>query len=280
MENISLDKIVKNMYNNHVTSIRNKNIELEREFFSADSSIPISEIMQGASFDDHFTIYKMAVKNGDENEISQIFMILKEYFLFSYGHDMIFKRKLEADMFISVPIDDLIYPKLLENVKEKYNDISVMQENPNFKDNIDDINGLIFTYMDLQSLLYLLYCNDFQFPNGWEDLYITTHENIIAILNKSGMTIGDFLHALIDFKCNIMTEILSEIEDSKLKTDYLKKVETLKEEKHAETKSFAHVALPVTYFLNHSLMDFLDDTSSQPSILGNETTQKEKRIIL
>lgn len=281
MESVNLDTVVRNMYNNRVAFIRNKNIELEREYFTANSNrIPMSEIMQGASFEDHFASYKTVVKNGNENEISQVFMLLQEYFLFSYGHDMMFKKKLEADIFTSVPIEDLIYPRLLEAVKENYNDISVMQENPNLKANMEGIDRLVFTYTELQSLLYLLYCNDFQFPNGWEGLCPDTHEDIIGILDKSGMTIGDFLHALIDFKCKTMTEILSEIGDSKLRADYLKEVETLKKEKHAETKTFTYVGLPVTYFLSHSFMDFLNGDFSQPSILDDDITPKERKIIL
>ena len=280
MESVSLNTVIRNMYNNRVSFIRNKNIELEREYFTANSeSIPMGEIMQGASFEDHFASYKTVVKNCDENEISQIFMLLQEYFLFSFGHDIMFKKKLEADIFTSIPIEDLIYPKLLDTIKENYNDISVMQENPNFKTNIDSIDRLVLTYTEIQSLLYLLYCNDFQFPNGWEELYPDTHEDIINILDKSGMTIGDFLYALIDFKCKMMTEILSEIEEPKLRADYLKKVETLKEEKHAETKTFNHVGLPITYFLNHSIMDFLNGNFSQSSIL-DDTTPRERKIIL
>lgn len=281
MGSVSLDTVVRNMYNNRVSFIRNKNVELEREYFTANSEyIPMSEIMQGASFEDHFSYYKTTVKNGNENEISQIFMLLQEYFLFSHGHDMMFKKKLEADIFTSVPIEDLIYPKLLDTVKENYNDVSVMPENPHLKANIASIDRLVLTHTALQSLLYLLYCNDFQFPNGWKELYPDTHEDIIHILDKSGMTIGDFLYALIDFKCKIMTEILSEIGNQKLRANYLKKVETLKEEKHAETKTFNHVGLPITYFLNHSFMDFLNGNFDQPSVLDDDTPPKERKIIL
>ncbi len=281
MESISLDTVVRNIYNNRVEFIRNKNIELEREYFTVNSkNIPIREIMYGASFEDHFAKYKTAVKNGNESEISQIFMLLQEYFLFSYGHDMMFKKKLEADIFTSVPIEDLIYPKLLDTVKENYNDISVIRKNPNFKANIDGIDRLVFTYNELQSLLYLLYCNDFQFPNSWEELFPDTHENIINILDKSGMTIGDFLHALIDFKCKMMTEILSEIGESKLRADYLKKVETLKKKKHTQTQTSIYIDLPITYFLNHSIMDFLNGNFSQPSILYDDATAKKRKLYL
>lgn len=130
---------------------------------------------------------------------------------------MMFKMKLEANMFNSVPIEEFIYPILSEAVKEKYNDTSVMKENPNLKTNLERIDNLVFTCTELQSLLFFLYWND-------------------------------FLHELIDFKCKIMSEILNEISDPKLRTVYLKKVETLREEKHEETNIFTYVRLPITIF--------------------------------
>lgn len=280
MEYISLNNVLKNIYDNRVSFIRGKNIELEREYFTQNSDrIPMSEIMQGASYEDHFKSFKDAVKNGTDNEISQIFMLLQEYFLFSYGHDMMFKKKLEADIFTSVPMEDFIYPKLKEAVKEKYNDLSVMRENPNFNTNMKGIDRLVFTYTELQSLLYLLYCNDFQFPNGWEGLCPDTHEEILNILNNSGMTIGDFLHALIDFKCKMMSEIFSEIGNVQLRKNYLEKTEALREEKHEETKSFVHVTLPITYFLNHTFSDFMSIEHKSP-ILENTAPTETKKILL
>ena len=280
MESISLNNVLKNMYDNRVSFIRGKNIELEREYFTQNGNrIPMSEIIQGASYEDHFMSFKDAVKNGTDNEISQIFMLLQEYFLFSYGHDMMFKKKLEADIFTSVPMEDFIYPKLDEAVKEKYNDLSIMRENPNFNANMEGIDRLVFTYTEMQSLLYLLYCNDFQFPNGWEGICPDTYEEVLNILNNSGMTIGDFLHALIDFKCKTMSEIFSEIGNLQLRKAYLEKVEILKEEKHGETKEFAHVNLPITYFLNHTFLDFMSMEHKSP-ILEDTTPNGTKKILL
>ena len=280
MESISLNNVLKNMYDNRVSFIRGKNIELEREYFTQNGNrIPMSEIMQGASYEDHFMSFKYAVKNGTDNEIGQIFMLLQEYFLFSYGHDMMFKKKLEADIFTSIPMEDFIYPKLDEAIKEKYNDLSVMRENPNFNANMEGIDRLVFTYTEMQSLLYLLYCNDFQFPNGWEGICPDTHEEVLNILNNSGMTIGDFLHALIDFKCKTMSEIFSEIGNLQLRKAYLEKVEILREEKHGETKEFAHVNLPITYFLDHTFLDFMSMEHKSP-ILEDTTPNGTKKILL
>ena len=281
MEIMGLDKVLKNKYDNLVLYIKSKNVELEREYFTKNANrTPMNEIMQGASYEDHFMNFKEIVKNANENEVSQIFMLLQDYFLFSKGHDMMFKKKLEADIFTSVPMDNLIYPRLSEAVKEKYNDVSVMSENPNQSDNLKGIDTLIFTYADIQSLLYLLYCHEFHFPNGWEEICTdNNHEEILNILNDSGMTIGDFLHALIDFKCQIMSEIFSEINDSNRKRSYLEQVESLKKAKHKETETFSHVALPITYFLDHTNSDFINTEHKSP-ILEDRTPNKVQKIFL
>ncbi len=279
MESISLDKVLRNVYDKHVLLIREKNIELEREYFTQNSSsIPLSEIIEGTSYEDNFMYFKEKVKNGTDDEMNRIFIFLQDYFLFSYGHDMMFKKKLEADIFNSVPMEDFIYPKLSDAVKEKYNDVSVMRENPNFNANMEDIARMVFTYIEMQSLLYLLYWSDFQFPNKWEDLFPDTHKEILDILNSSGITIGDFLHALIDFKCKTMSEIFNEIGDTQLRKTYLEKVETLRKEKHEETNKFAHVKLPITYFLDHTLSDFFDMEFKTPRC--TDTPTGAKKILL
>lgn len=279
MEIIGLDKVLKNLYDNRVLFIRSKNIELERKYFTENSNrIPMGEVMQGSSYEDCFMGFKDTVKNSTDYKLSQIFMLLEEYFLFS-SHDMMFKEKLNADIYTSVPMEDFIFPKLSESVKEKYNDISVMRENPNFNANMESIDRLVFTYTEMQSLLYLLYCCDFKFPNGWERICPDTHEEILKILNKSGMTIGDFLHALIDYKCKTMSEIFSNISDPRLRRTYLEKVEALKRKKHEETKSFAHVNLPITYFLDHTIQDFMNMKRISP-ILQDTAPNRSKKIIL
>lgn len=257
MEIINLKEVLRNMYNHHANFIREKNNELEREYFGEYSNAPLAEIMQGGSFEDNFRLYKSQIKYANQEEVDNIFVLLREYFLFSYGHDMMFKKKLEADLFTTPLMEEFLYPKLEESVKEKYNDISVMQENPNFDKNIQGIDKIIETYLDMQSILYIIYSSDFQFPRGWEKMCNGNHEDVIKELNKSGMTIGDFLKALIDDKCRTIREILEEIDNKELRNTYLKELEKLREEKHRETEGFAHVNLPITYFLDHTIMDFL-----------------------
>ena len=279
METVSLDNVLRNIYDDEVAFIRKTNIELEREHFSTHN-IPLGEIMQGASYEDHFRDYKRAIKSESEHGIEQMFMILREYFLFSNGYDMMFKKKLEADLFTSVPMEDLLYPMLEAAVKEKYNDISVMRENPNVEKNIKGIAKIVDRYMDMQSLLYLLYCSDFQFQNGWEGICREdTAKDVLEALKSSGMTIGDFLHALIDDKCKIIGEILSEITDPALRKKYLEKLEELRNEKQEETKEFAHVDLPITYFLDHTFLDFINMERKSPILAEDKPKVAQKLYI-
>ena len=278
----NIDDVIKDMYEKRVEYLRGKNIELEREYFTKNvDSVPMGFIMAGSSFEEHFESFKDAVKNGNEYDINQYFMILQEFYLFSAGHDMMFKHKLKADIFNSVPIEKLIYPRLSNAVKEEYNDISVMPENPNYDSNINGIAKMVYTYTELQSLLFFLYCYDFQFPNRWEDLYDDTHQDLVDILNQSQMKIGDFLHSLIDFKCDIIDAIMGEIYDEQLRTIFLEKNAKLREEKHKETDGFAHVNLPVTYFLDHTMIDFIN-MKPKSSILSEDKKSKtvNKKIIL
>ncbi len=281
MELISLDTIIKNLYQNNADYIRIKNMELERNYFSnPHNRIPMDEIMQGKSYEDHFLRFKEAVKSNNEYEISQIFTLLQEYFLFSAGYDMMFKMKLKADIFVSTPMEDFLYPMFLEAIHEKYNDISVMEENPNFETNKNGIQRIKHVYDELQSLLYLLYYYDFQFPDDWENAFPDTHEELIEILNASGMTIGDFREALINSKCQIMQDIMREIPDFRLRMYYLKRIAELKKEKQADASKFADAHLPITYFLNHTILDALKEPPRSSIILGNENPKKAPKILL
>lgn len=277
MKPITLDEALRNMYDNEVSFIREKNIELEREYFSTPGNTPLEEIMQGASYEDNFTVYKREIKTGDKEDAENIFMLLREYFLFSYGHDMMFKKKLEADLFTTTPMEDFLYPKLEEAVKAKYNDISVMEQNPNFGKNIEGISRILETYMDMQSTLYLIYCSDFQFPRGWEKMCTGSAQDVIEALNKSNITIGDFLHALIDDKCKTIKEILNEIDDPQLRKEYLQKLEELRSEKHKETSEFAHVDLPITFFLDHTIADFIKMERKSP-LLAEEKPKVAQKL--
>ncbi len=277
----TLDDVLKELYQNIKNFVKAKNIESEREYFSNPSNnIPLQEVLQGRSYEESFEYFKSCVKRENEYSISLIFTILQEIFLFSAGHDMMFQTKLKADIFVSEPIDTLIYPLLESKVKSRYNDFSVIEENPNREKNIEGIKRIVHTFIETQSLLYLLYCDDFQFSSGWEELYPGMHEEMITILKESDMTIGEFLNALIGYKCNKMKEILSCIPDPKLQSQFLQRVESLRKQKLEEASTFSHVNFPVTYFLEHTILDFLNESEKSSAILGETKVGKPPKIIL
>ena len=89
MESICLNEVLRNQYDAYVSFIREDNIKFEREYFEENKErIPMSEIMQGASYEDHYRNFKRIAKKASPTAISRMFLLLQEYFLFSSGHDM------------------------------------------------------------------------------------------------------------------------------------------------------------------------------------------------
>lgn len=282
MTPITLDEVLRNEYASIKMFIRDKNVEAEREFFSNPNPLnPVIEMMCGKSYEENFNEAARTVEKGNEYKINQAFVILQEVFLFSAGHDMMFKTKLKADIYMSEPIDSLIYPRLESTVKKRYNDISVIPENPNRETNIQDIQRFVHLFMELQSLLYLVYCHEYQFPSGWEGLFPGMDEEILAILKEDGMTIGELETALIEEKCSTMKSILIHIKDSNMRRKFLQKVDDLKKQKLEDVKTFPSFNLPVTYFYDHTVLDFLDwHPQSSSILLGEPKPKNPQKIIL
>ncbi len=276
-----LDEVVEKLYVAKVTYIKRKNRVLEAKYFKKNQkTIPYGELLSGRSYEEIFQEFQSSMKYKTEFQIDQIFMLMQELFMFSKGHDLMFNKKLEADYYMAPPIDSFWYPKITEAVHKKYNDFSVMEENPHQEENLEGIEQIMNDYLDAHSLLYLLYSNDFQFPIGWETYY-ENYKTILSILKETKITIGEFLHALIDYKCEWIRETLEEIADSSLKEKYLKNLKDFRETKHLETQGYAHVNLPADYFLDQTLEDFIKYANQMHSIiLPEEKPLIPKRVIL
>ena len=256
MRSLDLNSYIKKSYDERVLFIRHNNIDSEREHYSSDlTRYPSRKIMQGASFDDHFQSFKEMVRTANRNDISRVFMALESYFLFSYNHDSVFKDKLQANGFVSIPFTDYIYPMLHKEITDKFDDYSISFENKEADENLNTIDSIFDKYTDVQSALYLLYCNNFKFPKGWEILFRNTSNEVVRILNESGITIGDFLNMLVDYKCDIIDSILKEIGNDELREEYLNKSKKLREIKHEEIKHNENIDLPITHSLNSSFLD-------------------------
>ena len=223
MKNKTLDQVIKLIYDDQVETIRQKNNELEREYFTIHkNTIPFGNVLDGLSYDDYLAQLKVIMRQGNPYKIESAWGILQEYLFFSAGHDMIFKKKLQAD--------------IVDDIKEKYNDVSVMRNHPNCSENLQSIAEIIYVYTEMSALLYFLYCHDFQFGDHWQQVCPTTHEQVLKILQESDITIGEFRHALVDDKCSQIKEVIGEISNQELKCQYQDKVEQLRLKKHQEVE--------------------------------------------
>ena len=256
MPNDMLEDKVKKSYEDLISHIKATNNERERQYFSDNiEDYMFKDVIKGRSFNDCFNGLKKDIESGDKTKISLAYAALNNILLFSYK-DEVFKAKLKADNFVSSPIDNLIYPLLLEKVKELYGDSSDISE--------EALRKIICTYIDLQSLLFFLYYHDFQFIPGWEALCPNTYQAIIDILNESGMTIGDFLHALVDYKCDIMADIFEQIKNETKKKISLNIIKKLRLLKHKEVNGFSHITLPIINLLEGTVLK--SDENQQTTI--------------
>ena len=280
MKNISIGDFIKKLCNDRLFFLEDERIKFKKQYLDNyglgfyTNGYTTNIILMLKTFKDEG-------ESISEGKVESIFIELQE--MFFKGHDMEYmrlKKKEEPYAYLTAPIDELIYSLLIKNVKEKYNAFSFRKENPDYDNNMKSLDRLIFIYEELNPLLYLLYCNDFHPCCSLEDLFPYTYNDLIKILNESGMTIGDFLHSLIDFKCNTMRDILKEIENGRLQKQYLLKVEDLRKEKHNEINTFTHIHLPITYFLDNTFNDFMEDELNRSSITKNPESKNVRKIIL
>jgi len=242
-----LEDRVKKSYEDLVSHIKATNNEIERKYWAENMNNYIfRDALNGRSIDECFDSMKKDIGSGDKTKISLAYVTLNNILLFSYK-DEVFKAKLKADNFVSTPIYNLIYPLLLEKVKELYGDSSDISE--------EVLRKIICTYIDLQSLLFFLYYHDFQFIPGWEALCPNTYQAIIDILNESGMTIGYFLNALVDYKCNIMEGIFNKIQDKNKKDYFFNVIIELRKSKHEEIKKYPNINHPITSILDNTILE-------------------------
>lgn len=65
MKNISIEETIKRIYDERVLFIRDKNIELERQYFSSDK---LGFLTNGLSYDDNFTYMIKELKKQSVSE--------------------------------------------------------------------------------------------------------------------------------------------------------------------------------------------------------------------
>lgn len=258
MSNLDLKHVIKKVQIAYEVKISRATDSLEQEYFNNPNNlVPMRVILSSGSFDQQFDNFSEFVRNASPNELDKIFKLISNFFLFSPGYDIVFKSKLLADMYTSNLMNSSTYKMMEEAIMSKYNNMSVMPENPNYDNNMRDIEEMVVTYYDVQALLNALYCNDFQFPVNWKDLCHNGKDDALKILQKSNMTIGEYLNSVIDHKCSILVSIFSKVENARLKNEYLARIQVLRDEKKGEVNNYEYRNLPIAYFYDHKLEDYM-----------------------
>lgn len=258
MSNLDLKHVIKKVQVAYEVKISRATETLEQEYFNNPNNlVPMRVILSNGSFDQQFDNFSEFVRNASPNELDKIFKLISNFFLFSPGFDIVFKSKLLADMYTSNLMNSSTYKMMEEAIMSKYNNMSVMPENPNYDDNMRSIEEMVVTYYDVQALLNALYCNDFQFPANWKDLCHNGKDDALKILQASNMTIGEYLNSVIDHKCSILVSIFSKVENARLKNEYLARIQVLRDEKKGEVSNYEYSNLPIAYFYDHRLEDYM-----------------------
>jgi len=199
---------------------------------------------------------KQTAKEANQNTLDGMLSILNNIFYFSYGHDMVYKEKIKAGCFMH-EILPIIQVEMETEIKELFNDLSVIPENSKYQKNIEAITSIVAKHRDFNSLLFLLYVNEWQFPSDWQKLYPQNAHELEIMINQSNITIGDFLNALVEFKIVSIKDVFLAIENPKLREDYLHIISGLEAGKKKEVANLGHIHLPVGYFNTNTMQDFV-----------------------
>ena len=260
MSNLDLKHVIEKIQVSYELKISRAIEPLEQEYFNNPNNlVPMRVILSSGSFDQQFDNFSEFVRNANPSELDKIFKLISNFFLFSPGYDMVFKSKLLADMYTSNLMSSSTHKMMEKAIMSKYNDMSVMPENPKYDENMQDIEEMVVTYYDVQAILNALYCNDFQFPVNWRNLCHNGKDDALVILQESNMTIGEYINSLIDHKCSILVSIFSKIENPRLKNEFLSRIQVLRDEKKGEVNDYEYSNLPITYFYDHKLEDYMKE---------------------
>jgi len=263
-----LNNLVKEILDVEKAKIREANIIGEGEELSKFYSMVFGLDIK-SSYAREMASLKEKSRTDTPAGLDQTLTLLESFFYFSYAHDMAYKEKIKADCFMQEPLL-MIEIDMLGEINELFNDVSVMPDNIYYEQNVAAIKAIIRKYLDFNSLLLLLYVNDWQFPAGWEALYPENADKLSEMIDTSKITIGHFLSALIGHKISEMRKVMSSIEDPDLNFTYAKKIGEIEAKKQQEAFGYNHVHLPVGYFRYNSIFSIPPKPSSiiVPNVLN------------
>ena len=272
MSTVIIDKYIDKIYNEKLSLLEAENERYENDYFSNNFfRIPNGELLQGSSYNRNIRRYKAYVVDKDEEELEFIFNTLKDFYFFSGGSDMVFRKKIEADCYHSTPIKRVIYPRIEKAVHNRFFE-SDNFFHPENDGHISSIEKTIEEYFNVSSFLHYLYCNDFNPLNDMRRHFPNTYDKCYEKLLNTDLTIGEYLRSFINYKCELMIEIFSHIKNDILRTKMISKVNDLRFDKLSEIDSSFYHKLHVCYFFNHTIYDYID--AEQKSKLYRKTKEK------
>lgn len=256
MGTVLMDQYVKNIYDLAISKITDINNSFERGFFSINYyRIPNGDLLDGKSFDDNISELKDYVARCDSKSLDMVFELLRDFYFFSAGNDMVFRKKLEADSYRSVPIEKITLPFALQELHEKFEDDSKFEASKHSR--MHYVKKAINNSINISTFLYYLYCNDFIPEKNMENKFPVSYTSTIRILNKHSITIGDYLKALTDYKCSIMKDVFKKVKDICDRETMFSKIDDLKKEKYDEINHSYYCNLHICYFFNHTVTEYI-----------------------
>lgn len=255
---LSINTVVTQAFREKNLFIKYRNSRDERNYFSENwFRFPNGNIIKGKSYDDIIDHYISLLKGLSTENYYVIFKDLRDYFFFSAGCDMMFKKKLEADSYIAPMIPSFIFPIINKYVDTFYNGIEIDSASDDYDSKMEVVKKNISLFSSVQKLVYMLYCEDFYFTDKIKKHFSTSLSTLCGLLNDYDITVGMFLDSLIDYKCDTIFSVFKYLPDGDEKDKYMKMINDLRDEKHKEVKKIYNYDLPITYFYDHTMSDYI-----------------------
>ena len=258
MSTAIIDNYIDRIYNEKLSLLEAENERYERVYFSNNFfRIFNGELLQDSSYNRNIRRYKSYVVNLDEEGLDFIFKTLKDFYFFSGGNDMVFRKKIEADCYHATPIKKIIYPRIERTIHNRFFESDCFFHSNNAA-HINAIEKTIDDYFNVSAFLHYLYCNDFNPGKDIRRHFSNTYDKCYEKLMNSDLTIGEYLRAFINYKCDLMIEVFNCIDNNELRSVMIGKVNNFRFDKLGEIDNSFYHNLHVCYFFNHTIYDFID----------------------
>ena len=254
-----IDEYVERIYNFKINDLEENNDAFERDYFGRNFyRIPNGDLLKGLSFNDNLRIYREVAKDCSLNDLNTLFETLRDFFFFSAGNDMIYRKKLEANSYRDVPIKDIILPLIQADAHNKF----ICDENfhPARRNVINAIDTMVNNGIIISTFLYYLYCDGFIPTASMKKVFPSSYEHVVNRLSNVQITIGDYLRALVDFKCSKIKSVFEEVSNSDFKKEMMDKVDELREIKYEEISELYNSNMQICYFFNHTVHEYINSS--------------------